>query len=182
MLRNLNPRLFFARNAPFCLKIQILFQHFQNKFKFHHLVIWQIFFQHFFWNFYVHVLLYKSSLNYNIELKISEFLLKTNLKTLKKFQISIAIQTGSMKKSLDKKKFKKFLRKKNLLKWSCHFFQIFITNPNFEMDFLSNLAISSAKWWQIWTLCIKINKKALNKISEKLGPQKLAFYLCLQWN
>ena len=121
MLRNLNPRLFFARNAPFCLKIQILFQHFQNKFKFHHLVIWQIFFQHFFWNFYVHVLLYKSSLNYNIKLKISEFLLKTNLKTLKKFQISIAIQTGSMKKSLDKKKFKNSWEKK-LVKMKLSFF------------------------------------------------------------
>ena len=121
MLRNLNPRLFFARNAPFCLKIQILFQHFQNKFKFHHLVIWQIFFQHFFWNFYVHVLLYKSSLNYNIELKISEFLLKTNLKTLKKFQISIAIQTGSIKKSLDKKNSKNSWEKK-LVKMKLSFF------------------------------------------------------------
>ena len=134
MLRNLNPRLFFARNAPFCLKIQILFQHFQNEFKFHHLVIWQIFFQHFFWNFYVHVLLYKSSLNYNIELKISEFLLKTNLKTLKKFQISIALQTGSMKKSLDKKKFKKFLRKK-LVKMKLSFFSNFHHKSKFWNGF-----------------------------------------------
>ena len=134
MLRNLNPRLFFARNAPFCLKIQILFQHFQNKFKFHHLVIWQIFFQHFFWNFYVHVLLSKSSLKYNIELKISEFLLKTNLKTLKKFQISIALQTGSMKKSLDKKKFKKFLRKK-LVKMKLSFFSNFPDKSKFWNGF-----------------------------------------------
>ena len=113
MLRNLNPRLFFARNAPFCLKIQILFQHFQNKFKFHHLVIWQIFFQHFFWNFYVHVLLYKSSLDYNSLLKLFESFKKSNFKTLKKFQISIVIQIGSIKQNVDRKNSKKFWDKKN---------------------------------------------------------------------
>ena len=134
MLRNLNPRLFFARNAPFCLKIQILFQHFQNKFKFHHLVIWQIFFQHFFKNFYVHVLLYKSSFNYNIKLKISEFLLKTNLKTLKKFQISIALQTGSMKKSLDKKNSKNSWEKK-LVKMKLSFFSNFHDKSKFWNGF-----------------------------------------------
>ena len=77
------------------------------------MVIWQIFFQHFFWNFYVHVLLYESSLNYNGYLKLSESFKKIDFKIPKKFQISIVIKTGSIKQNVDRKNSKKFWDKKN---------------------------------------------------------------------
>ena len=156
MLRNLNPRLFFARNAPFCLKIQILFQHFQNKFKFHHLVIWQIFFQHFFWNFYVHVLLYKSSSDYNSLLKFFESLKKTNFKTPKKFQVSIVIQIGSIKQNVYRKNSKNSETKK-IVKLKLLIFKIVLKNPKIYMLFLSNLAISGPEKCKIWNLGIKIS-------------------------
>ena len=156
MLRNLNPRLFFARNAPFCLKIQILFQHFQNKFKFHHLVIWQIFFQHFFWNFYVHVLLYKSSSDYNSLLKFFESFKKINFKTPKKFQVSIVIQIGSIKQNVDRKNSKNSETKK-IVKLKLLIFKIVLKNPKIHWQFLSNLAISGPEKCKIWNLGIKIS-------------------------
>ena len=61
----------------------------------------------------VHVLLYKSSLDYNSLLKLFESFKKSNFKTLKKFQISIVIQIGSIKQNVDRKNSKKFWDKKN---------------------------------------------------------------------
>ena len=71
-----------------------------------------IFFLHFLKKFSVHVLLYKSSLDYNNLLKLFESFKKSNFKTLKKFQISIVIQIGSIKQNVDKKNSKKFWDKK----------------------------------------------------------------------
>ena len=71
------------------------------------------FFLHFLKKNSVHVLLYKSSLDYNSLLKLFESFKKSNFKTLKKFQISIVIQIGSIKQNMDRKNSKRFWDKKN---------------------------------------------------------------------
>ena len=85
----------------------------EQKVKNFYVVICQKNFLHFLKRFFVHVLLYKSSLDYNSLFKLFESFKKSNFKTLKKFQISIVIQIGSIKQNVDRKNSKKFWDKKN---------------------------------------------------------------------
>ena len=71
-----------------------------------------IFFLHLFWNFSVHVLLYKSSSDYNNLLKFFESFKKIYFRTPKKFQGSIVIQIGSIKQNVDRKNSKNSETKK----------------------------------------------------------------------
>ena len=98
---------------PFGWKSKKFDPNHEQKLKNFHVVIWQIFFLHFLKKISVHVLLYKSSLDYNSLLKFFESFKKSNFKTLKKFHISIVIQIGSIKQNVDRKNSKIFWDKKN---------------------------------------------------------------------
>ena len=92
-----------------------------------------IFFSAFFEIFSVHVLLYKSSLDYNSLFKLFESFKKSNFKTLKKFQISIVIQIGSIKQNVDRKNSKKFWDKK-IVKMKLLIFKIItVQGSNFSI-------------------------------------------------
>ena len=87
----------------------------------------------FFWIFSVHILLYKSSLDYNSLLKLFESFKKSNFKTLNKFQISIVIQIGSIKQNVDRKNSKKFWDKK-IVKMKLLIFKIItVQGSNFSI-------------------------------------------------
>ena len=116
-----------------------------------------IFFLHLFWNFSVHVLLYKSSSDYNSLLKFFESFKKINFKTPKKFQVSIVIQIGFMKQNVDRKNSKNSETKK-IVKLKLLILQIVLKNPKIHWQFLSNLAISGPEKCKIWNLGIIISK------------------------
>ena len=143
---------------PFGWKSKKFDPNHEQKLKNFHVVIWQIFFLHFLKEFSVHILLYKSSLDYNSLLKLFESFKKSNFKTLKKFQISIVIQIGSIKQNVDRKKFKKYLRQKKTVKMKLLIFKIILKKSNIHWQFLSNLAISGPGKCKIWNLGIKISK------------------------
>ena len=95
--------IFQVQNWPVCAKNQKENFEFWTKIKILSCCDLTIFFLHLFWNFSVHVLLYKSSSDYNSLLKFFESFKKINFKTPKKFQVSIIIQIGSIKQNVDRK-------------------------------------------------------------------------------